>query len=210
MLHVSDVKCAFWEAPLPCCFHEERRIREREFHTRTKACAVTPIYLCSLEPCWYHCVRISSVSSLLFSSSFIFAVILETIHPLPVFSNLVTIWRSFSNIIRQVKFLPHWKPTPGHLRCNLVLSRFSRVWLSVTPWTVTHQVPLSMGFSGQENWSGFLCPPSGDLSDPGIEPVSLMSPVFADGFFTTSANWETPKYNWCFIKIQWINGFNTS
>ena len=65
MLHISEVKCAFWEAPLPCCFHEERKNHEREFHTRTKACAVTPIYLCSLEPCWYHCVWISSVSSLL-------------------------------------------------------------------------------------------------------------------------------------------------
>jgi len=24
----------------------------------------------------------------------------------------------------------------------------------VTPWTVAHQAPLSMGFSGQEYWSG--------------------------------------------------------
>ena len=29
-------------------------------------------------------------------------------------------------------------------------------------------------------------PPSGDLPDPGIEPVSLTSPALADGFFTTS------------------------
>ena len=125
------------------------------------------------------------------SSSFIFAVILETIHPLPVFSNLVTIWRSFSNIIRQAKFLPHWKPMPGHLRCDLVLSRSSHVRLSATPWTVTRQVPLSMGFFRQENWSGFLCPPSGDLSDPGVEPVSLMSPALAGRFFTSGATWET-------------------
>ena len=33
-------------------------------------------------------------------------------------------------------------------------------------------------------------PPSGDLPDPGIEPVSLMSPALAGGFFTTSATWE--------------------
>ena len=31
-----------------------------------------------------------------------------------------------------------------------VLSHFSRVQLFVTPWTVAHQVPLSMGFSRQE------------------------------------------------------------
>ena len=27
-------------------------------------------------------------------------------------------------------------------------------------------------------------PPPGDLPDPGIEPMSLMSPALADGFFT--------------------------
>ena len=35
-----------------------------------------------------------------------------------------------------------------------MLSLFSHVWLSVTPWTVVHQAPLSMGFSRQEYWSG--------------------------------------------------------
>ena len=29
-----------------------------------------------------------------------------------------------------------------------------------------------MGFSRQEYWSGLLCPPPGDLPDPGIEPKS--------------------------------------
>ena len=32
-----------------------------------------------------------------------------------------------------------------------------------------------MGFSRQEYWSGLPCPPPGDLPDPGIKPVSLMS-----------------------------------
>ena len=36
----------------------------------------------------------------------------------------------------------------------LLLSRFSRVRLLVTPWTSAHQGPLSMGFSRQEYWSG--------------------------------------------------------
>ena len=31
---------------------------------------------------------------------------------------------------------------------------------------------------------------SGDLLDPGIEPMSLMSPALADGFFTTNTTWE--------------------
>ena len=42
-----------------------------------------------------------------------------------------------------------------------------------------------MGFFRQGYWSVLLCPPPGDLPDPGIEPESLMSPAFADGFLTT-------------------------
>ena len=61
----------------------------------------------------------------------------------------------------------------------------SRVRLSATPWTVALQSPLSMGFSRQEYWSGFPCPPSGDLPAPGIELACLESPELAGGFFTT-------------------------
>ena len=49
---------------------------------------------------------------------------------------------------------------------------FSPVRLSVTPWTVDLQAPLSMGFSRQEYWSGLPCPPPGDLPNPGIKPRS--------------------------------------
>ena len=58
------------------------------------------------------------------------------------------------------------------------------------PTDCSCQVPLSMVFSRQEYWSGLPCPLSGDLLDPGIEPVSLTSPALAGGFFTTSAAWE--------------------
>ena len=56
-----------------------------------------------------------------------------------------------------------------------MLSRFSRVRLFVTPWTVGCQAPLSMGFSRQEHWSGLPCPSPGDLPHPGIEPGSPVS-----------------------------------
>ena len=62
----------------------------------------------------------------------------------------------------------------------------SHVWLFVTSWTVARQAPRSIGFSRQEYWSGFQCPPPGNLPDPGIKPISLMSPALAGGFFTTS------------------------
>ena len=70
------------------------------------------------------------------------------------------------------------------------LSPFSRVWIFETLWTVAHQAPLPMGFSKQGYWSGLLCPPSGDLPDPGTEPASLKSPVLAGSLFTASATWD--------------------
>ena len=69
----------------------------------------------------------------------------------------------------------------------------SRVQLFTTPWTVTCQAPLSMGFSREEYWRGLPCSPSGDLPDSGIEPESLISPALGGRFFTTSATWQAPK-----------------
>ena len=57
-------------------------------------------------------------------------------------------------------------------------------------WTAAHQAPLSMGLSRQEYWSGLPCPSPGNLPDPGIKPMSLLSPALASRFFTTSATWE--------------------
>ena len=41
-----------------------------------------------------------------------------------------------------------------------------------TPWTVARQAPLSMGFSGQEYWSGLPFPSPGNVPDPEIKPRS--------------------------------------
>ena len=62
--------------------------------------------------------------------------------------------------------------------------------LTLTLWTVDHQAPLSMGFSRQEYWSELPWPSPGDVSDPGVEPMSLTSPALAGGFFTASATGE--------------------
>ena len=73
-----------------------------------------------------------------------------------------------------------------------MLSHFSCVLAFVTLWTVARHAPLSKGFSRQE-WSGLLCPPPGNLPDPGTEPTSLevfKSLALAGGFFTTGATWE--------------------
>ena len=59
----------------------------------------------------------------------------------------------------------------------------SQVWLLVTPWTITRQAPLSMGFSRQEEWSGLPFPTPRDLSDPEGEPAFLASPALAGGLY---------------------------
>ena len=73
-----------------------------------------------------------------------------------------------------------------------MLSCFNRIQLFLTLWTVVHHVPLSMGFSRQEYWSGLPFPSPEDLPNPGIEPVSLTSPALALAirFFTISATLE--------------------
>ena len=58
-----------------------------------------------------------------------------------------------------------------------------------TLWDPT-DCSLSMGFPRQEYWSGLPFPSPGDLPDPGVEPVSLVSPALAGEFSTTSAPWE--------------------
>ena len=52
-------------------------------------------------------------------------------------------------------------------------------------WTVACQAPLSKGFFRQEYWSRLPSPTPGDLPNPGIKPISLVSPAQAGRFFTT-------------------------
>ena len=55
---------------------------------------------------------------------------------------------------------------------RVIVKLLSRVQLFVTPRTVAHQAPPSMGFSRQEYWSGLPFHSPGDLPDPGIQPGS--------------------------------------
>ena len=56
--------------------------------------------------------------------------------------------------------------------CSIVPNSYA------TPWTVARQAPLSMGFPGQEYWSGLPFPTPGDLPHPGIKPASPVSPAW--------------------------------
>ena len=65
------------------------------------------------------------------------------------------------------------------VNCMVVMSSSGLVATScmilATAWTVTHQAPLSMGFSRQEYWNGLPFPSSGDLPNSGIELTSPAS-----------------------------------
>ena len=69
--------------------------------------------------------------------------------------------------------------------------------LFVTPRTVARQAPLSMGFPRQEYGSGLPFPALGDLPDAGIEPISLMFPALAAGFFITEPSGKPSLQRLC-------------
>ena len=64
----------------------------------------------------------------------------------------------------------------------------------VTPQTVNCQDPVSMVLSRQEYWSGFPCPPPGDLPNQGVELASLGFPALSGSFFTTEPPGKPPEY----------------
>ena len=58
----------------------------------------------------------------------------------------------------------------NHWTNFVCVKSLSHVQLFATPWTVTHQAPLSMGFSRQDYWSGLPFP------SPGIFPTQGSNP----------------------------------
>ena len=60
--------------------------------------------------------------------------------------------------------------------------------LCLTLWnpieTVACQAPLPLGFSRKEYWSRLLCPPAGDLPNPGIKSVSPGAPACRQILYT--------------------------
>ena len=110
-------------------------------------------------------------------------------------------WRCLVPSVTLVNGGPAWQFT-------MRLSVTSVVSDSATPWTGAHQAPLSMGFPRQEYWSGLPCPSPGDLPDPGIEPVSLMTLALADMLLTTSATWQAQPWGWCGANIGGEKGMS--
>ena len=81
-----------------------------------------------------------------------------------------------------------------------LLSRFSHVQLFATPWNVAQQVPLSMGFSRQEYWSGVAMPSSRASSWPRDWTYISCNSCIADGVFYGWATGETPSTHQTLLK----------
>ena len=78
---------------------------------------------------------------------------------------VLSVWKTYSDDCISVCVLSH----------SVVSDSFA------TPWTESHQDPLSMKFSRQEYQSGFQFPTPGDLPDSGDKPAS---PALPGRFFT--------------------------
>ena len=68
-----------------------------------------------------------------------------------------------------------FRRTAGHSLCVCVCVCVLVTQLCptlATPWTISHQAPLSVKFSRQEYWSGLPFSSPGDLPDPDIKPGS--------------------------------------
>ena len=86
--------------------------------------------------------------------------------------------------------------------CMRVLSD-SVVSDSVILWTVAHQASLSMVFLRQKYWRGLLFPSPGDLPDPGIEPVSPVSPGLEEDSLPTELSGKPPGWSIECVKEHW-------
>ena len=82
------------------------------------------------------------------------------------------LWRTVWRFLKKHRRKPPYDPAILVMIMCCAKSLHS-VRLCVTLKTVAHQAPLFMGFSRQGYWSVLPFPPPGNLSDPGIEPMSL-------------------------------------
>ena len=76
------------------------------------------------------------------------------------------------------------------LHVYLHTQSFSCVQLYCDPMACSPLGSSVHGILKQEYWSGLLFLPPGHLPNPGIKPVSLVSPALAGKLFTTGITWE--------------------
>ena len=82
---------------------------------------------------------------------------------------------SLNTITCSAQTTPYASTSAGHRFCSRSCTHAQSlgcVLLFVTPWTIAREVPLFMGFSRPEYWSGQPFPSPGDLPNQRIEPRS--------------------------------------
>ena len=67
-------------------------------------------------------------------------------------------WEEKLETVLDTTFLFFFSPKNNLFGMKVKVKSLSHVRLFVTPWTVTHQAPLTVGFSRQEYWSGLSFP----------------------------------------------------
>ena len=102
----------------------------------------------------------------------------DTMQPNVIRALLLITQVTFNNCFTYI-----WHKTMCVRACSVVSN-------SATPWTTARQALLSTGFLRQEHCSRLSCPPTGDLPNPGLKPMSLASPALVGGFFTSWATRE--------------------
>ena len=111
---------------------------------------------------------------------------------------------SLNTITCSAQTTPYASTSAGHRFCSRSCTHAQSlgcVLLFVTPWTIAREVPLFMGFSRPEYWSGQPFPSPGHLPDPGSEPTSPASLAWAVGFFTTELPGKPPVQCCCCCSV---------
>ena len=97
-------------------------------------------------------------------------------------------WRHVQTSVR----MKGEKAGPGSCECGGLVAKSCLTLL--TPRTVAHQPPLSIGFPGQEYWRGLPFPSPGDLPNLGVEPGSPT--LQADSLPTEPPGKPLVRINW--------------
>ena len=83
--------------------------------------------------------------------------------------SMTHLYFSFFFLIPWYVLMPFWLHIFKRVYVCMYQS-FRHIHPFVTPWTVAHQTPLSMGFSRQEYWNGLLVSSPGNLQTQGLNP----------------------------------------
>ena len=133
------------------------------------------------------------------------AALWELFLPSLFFVKRVWRWIHFSQMCRLYNFSsPGRVGTPYKHQVVVSVQSLNRDQLFMIPWNVVNQAPLSMGFSRHQYWSGLPFPSPGDLSDPGMAP---MSPALAGGFFTIEPHRKCQPLV-CFVEEKFLTTRN--